>query len=84
MNYSASITDLSDGVHQITQDIELKFAFTTPKTLNPGQQVTVSLSNLVAEYEAALLAGKFNDQNITTYLENYAQGSDDSAESADH
>lgn len=80
VDYSTSITDTSGTIHSVSKDIELKWAFATPKSFNAGDTVTVSLANLVTQYSAAVLAGKFDDENLGAYLESYAAGSEDTAE----
>ena len=77
--YSASLTTAS-ATRNLTKDIELKFSFANAKELSKGDTVTVSLANLVAQFDAAETAGKLNDSQITSYLEDYANGSDDSAD----
>ncbi len=77
--YSATLTTAS-ATRNLTKDIELKFSFSNAKELKEGDSVTVSLANLVTQFEAAETAGKLNDSQITSYLEDYANGSDDSAD----
>ncbi len=77
--YSATLTTAS-ATRNLTKDIELKFSFTNAKELSKGDTVTVSLANLVTQFEAAETAGKLNDSQITSYLEDYANGSDDRAD----
>lgn len=77
--YSAALTTAS-ATRNLTKDIELKFAFSSAKELSEGDSVTVSLANLIAQFESAEAAGKLNDSQITSYLENYANGSDDRAD----
>jgi hypothetical protein len=77
--YSAVITT-PGGTINLTQDIELKFAFPAEKTLEAGDSITVALNNFVAQLESAYTANQLNDNSITSYLEAYAQGQDDDAE----
>lgn len=79
VGYSAALTH-SGGTSSLTKDIELKFSFSTARTLSTGDAITVGLTNFVSQLESARLAGKLNDEQVTSYLESYASGADDSAE----
>ncbi len=77
--YSTAITDTTGIERTISKNVELKFLFSTPKTFATGDSVSVSLTNIVNQYSSAVIAGKFNDENIGNYLESYSSGSEDSA-----
>ncbi len=53
----------------ITKDIELKFAYASPKPLAAGDTITFSLATLVSKLTQAYLAGQFSDQYISAYLD---------------
>lgn len=79
VGYSALLTH-SGGTANLTKDIELKFSFSTARTLSAGDAIIVGLTNFVSQLESARLAGKLNNEQITPYLEAYASGPDDSAQ----
>lgn len=66
--YSASVNG-----NTVTKDLEFKFSFANAKGLNAGDTVTFAFNNLVKQYESAIAAGKFNDENIGSYMESLTE-----------
>lgn len=63
-NYSASINGQT-----ISKDLEFSFKFPTAKTLKDGDIVTLALTTLVSKLNDAVSASKFDDENISEYLD---------------
>lgn len=73
-NCSAADFSVSYNGTTLNQDLEFKFKFDPAITANHGDTLSLGLSSIAKAMEDASLAGQFNDQQITTFIEAASEG----------
>ncbi len=64
VEYSMRVNDQT-----VTRDLELKFSFSGTRALNAGEEIRLTLSQLVTQLVAAYGAGDMNDESISSYVD---------------